>query len=316
MKRCWGVLIQNIPKKLRTESLQKVLNHATSTTPFYKEFRDFQRLQYFPVINKNVVRDNFESFRSEDFVNKKSVPVFTGGSTGTPFKLLHDLGKRKRHKADNISFARRGGYELGDRLYLMRATHDNDLKSRLVFSQKNINPYGILNYTDADMKQLFEDIRRDPSEKCIVCFASMTDVIVNYLESVQKKPFEEKIVKSIITDGDSLNEVTKDKMEYYFGIPVLARYGNMECGIMGQQNFEGGNEYDLNWASYYFEILDLDKDEPAAKGEIGRIVVTDLFNYGMPLIRYDTGDMAVFGPNKREKNGPPFSNELRVAKSM
>jgi phenylacetate-CoA ligase len=36
-----------------------------------------------------------------------------------------------------------------------------------------------------------------------------------------------------------------------------------------------------------------DRDEPVNPGETGRIVVTDLFNYAMPLIRYDTGDMAV-----------------------
>mgnify|MGYP007047224187 CR=1 FL=1 len=28
-------------------------------------------------------------------------------------------------------------------------------------------------------------------------------------------------------------------------------------------------------------------------GELGRVVITDLFNYAMPMIRYDTGDLAV-----------------------
>ena len=37
------------------------------------------------------------------------------------------------------------------------------------------------------------------------------------------------------------------------------------------------------------------------EGELARIVVTDLFNYAMPLIRYDTGDLAVV--EKHEKYG-------------
>ncbi len=35
----------------------------------------------------------------------------------------------------------------------------------------------------------------------------------------------------------------------------------------------------------------MDSDEQAEDGEPGRIVVTDLFNYAMPMIRYDTGDI-------------------------
>ena len=32
---------------------------------------------------------------------------------------------------------------------------------------------------------------------------------------------------------------------------------------------------------------------PAADGEVGRIVITDLFNYAFPMIRYDTGDLGI-----------------------
>ena len=38
----------------------------------------------------------------------------------------------------------------------------------------------------------------------------------------------------------------------------------------------------------------MDSDDPANVGEVGRIVVTDLFNHAMPLIRYDTGDTGIW----------------------
>ena len=60
---------------------------------------------------------------------------------------------------------------------------------------------------------------------------------------------------------------------------------------MGQESGESGR-YCLNWASYYFEILKMDSDEPAEEGELGRIIVTDLYNKAFPMIRYDTGDVA------------------------
>ena len=37
----------------------------------------------------------------------------------------------------------------------------------------------------------------------------------------------------------------------------------------------------------------MDSDEPAEPGELGRIVITDLFNYAFPILRYDNGDTAV-----------------------
>ena len=39
--------------------------------------------------------------------------------------------------------------------------------------------------------------------------------------------------------------------------------------------------------------MKLNSDEKAEPGELGRVVITDLFNYAMPMIRYDTGDLAV-----------------------
>jgi phenylacetate-CoA ligase len=45
----------------------------------------------------------------------------------------------------------------------------------------------------------------------------------------------------------------------------------------------------------YAEILD-DADRPCAPGEVGRVVVSTLHNYAMPLFRYDLGDLAEVGP--------------------
>lgn len=283
--------------ELRLNNLEKILNHAANTTPFYSNLKGVSDLEKFPVINKNIVRNNYEDFKSSLHRNKKNTIVATGGSTGMPFKLFHDKNKRNRHTADNIYYAQEGGYNLGDRLYLLRAWHKKGSNASLMFIKKNVRPYAIVNYTDNDMEKLLSDLKNDSSEKCIVCFASMCDILVNHLDSTNKNPLSGLKIKSIITDGDSLSKTTKEKMENYFQTATVARYGNMENGIMGQQSYKGGHDYELNWASYYYELLGLTSDEPAKPGELGRIVVTDLFNECMPLIRYDTGDLASFSIN-------------------
>lgn len=85
-------------------------------------------------------------------------------------------------------------------------------------------------------------------------------------------------------------------------IPVVSRYSNEENGVLGQD--EGiNNVFAINEADYIIEILD-ENQKPVEEGRIGRIVVTDLFNYAMPMIRYDTGDMGAiktFEINGRKK---------------
>lgn len=102
----------------------------------------------------------------------------------------------------------------------------------------------------------------------------------------------ESDIKTIISTSETLTTEVREKLRAFFGenVKIVARYSNTEQGVLGQEFEE--DKYIINWASYFIEILKMDSDEPAAEGELGRIVVTDLYNLAFPLIRYDTGDVA------------------------
>jgi len=287
----------------RESHLQKVLEHARSTTPFYTTNATGTKLKDFPVINKNIVRDNYEAFKSSEFLNKENTPVVTSGSTGTPFKLFHNKNKRLRNNADIIYFAKKGGFDIGSRLIYMKVWNSINRKSKLKRWMENIKAYSIFNYTDADIKDLITNLKKDRSRKGIVCFASTCNAIINYLDSVRAMPQNYNIT-SIITNSDALDNRTKDRMEYYFQVPVVSRYSNMECGMLAQQSRSGGYEFHFNWASFHIELLHPDKDIPVEPGQLGRVVITDFFNYCMPLIRYDTGDLAYMSENQKENEAP------------
>jgi phenylacetate-CoA ligase len=78
-----------------------------------------------------------------------------------------------------------------------------------------------------------------------------------------------------------------------FGAPVFETYGSREFMLMGAEcdRHEGLH---LTMENLLVEVLD-DQWQPAADGEEGNVVVTDLFNYGMPFVRYANGDRAVAG---------------------
>jgi phenylacetate-CoA ligase len=87
---------------------------------------------------------------------------------------------------------------------------------------------------------------------------------------------------------------------------VVSRYSNQEMGILGQDSYINSG-FKLNHGSYYFECLKMNSDERAEEGEVGRIVITDLFNYAFPLIRYDTGDTGIMVYND---NNWPIIKEI------
>jgi len=88
---------------------------------------------------------------------------------------------------------------------------------------------------------------------------------------------------------------------------VLSRYSNNENGILAQEDRNVTSKFIINSASYYIEIFDLNKDIPISPGKSGRIVVTDLHNYAMPLIRYDTGDI---GTMQLDDNNMPYLQSI------
>ena len=290
---------------LRESFLSNLLNHAVSTTPFYKPYQNTVSLTDFPVINKSIVKSNFESFKSLSYIESKdNFKVTSSGSTGTPFKLYQDKNKHYRNFADTIYFAEKAGYKLGTQLIYMRVWTPRNKKSPFLAWMQNIKMQDIFNLNDEALANLIKTLTKN-NKKGIISYASSLETICKYLDKIESDPLDCNL-NSIISNAEHLNEYTKKAIQKYFNTPVVSRYSNNENGILSQQNINGGDEFVINWASYFIEILKFDEDVPVKDGEFGRVIVTDLFNYCMPLIRYDTGDIACIETNS--DNIPVFKS--------
>lgn len=276
----------------REKHLENLLNHACNTTDYYKAFDGYSGLADFPVLNKSVIRENLFSLRSSAFNPGKTYAMTTSGSSGTPFTICQDKRKRLRNTADTIYFKKLAKFELGQRLYYFRRWFDMHSKSRLHCFLQNIRKIEVTQLSREDyMDALIQEIKKDPSSKVFLGYSSSFSEICRYLESRNSMPLDTNVT-SIIAMSEALSQHTRQQLQFYFQAPVLNRYSNLENGILSMQLPESGPHFHINWASYYIEILHPDRDVPAAPGEVGRVVVTDLFNYALPMIRYDTGDMA------------------------
>jgi len=270
---------------------EELLVHARNSSPFYNDVKG-NSITDFPVINKRIVRDKFENFRSTSEQFKCASTVVTSGSTGTPFSVEIDRRKQWRNTADTIFFGELAGFEIGHKLYLFKIWNQINRKSWITAFMQNIVPYDVRNLGEKDLAKMIERMKKDRSKKAFLAYASVYDEIVAYLSTTTYSPLDCNL-QAIIAASESFSHVTKEKMSEIFGVGAVSRYSNVENGIIAQQLPGGSGEFLINEASYFVEILEQNSDTPVIEGKPGRIIITDLFNYRMPLIRYDTGDIGI-----------------------
>ena len=294
----------------RTKNLNNLLRHATNTVEFYKNIDDVYGLSSFPIINKNIIKENIKDFISIEYQNKKLYSTTTSGSTGTPFTVYRDLNKIKRHQAENIYFSELAGYNLGSKLYYLRVWNEVNKKSYLTKLFQNIEMIEISNLSDFSINNFLDKLHEDKEIKSMLSFASSLEVIARHIEKQKTSSHKKSNMSCIIAMSEPITDHAKRVIENYFACPVISRYSNMENGFIAQQE-PHGSIFKINHASFYIEILDLNEDKVIENGKLGRIVITDLFNYAMPLIRYDTGDLGILKietDNKDKSNGPYLLN--------
>ena len=126
-------------------------------------------------------------------------------------------------------------------------------------------------------------------------YASALEKIANYFSD--KGYIGGYSLKAIVSCSEILTDNCLNKLKNVFKCSIYDRYSNEDNGFLSQTDGIS-RDFLVNRGSYYIEILKLDSDEPAEENEIGRIVVTDYYNYLLPFVRYDTGDLAAYSYKK------------------
>ena len=281
------------------QKLSRLIAHAVNTTEFYKDFPADTPLTQLPVVNKDTFRNNYELFLSKTYRDAKDNRVMcTSGSTGTPLSMVQNRDKISHNTAGGIFLGVVGGYYIGMKQSFIRVWVNNVKKSRLTQTVENSWMMDSSSLSDESIRKMLDTLKKK-HVKCLIGYSSALGEISRYIERNQTdlSGFQ---VRSIIPISESMPTVVRQKLMEQFHCPVRAWYSNEENGIMGIQERDS-EAYHIDTESYYYEILKLESDEPAAPGELGRVVITDLYNYAFPILRYDNGDLAV--ARRREKNG-------------
>jgi phenylacetate-CoA ligase len=100
-------------------------------------------------------------------------------------------------------------------------------------------------------------------------------------------------LRALLTFGAETTDDARDACRAAFGAEMVGSYASKEAGLLAYDCAECGRRH-ISADATFVEVVD-DRGRRVAPGEVGRIVVTPLFNFAQPLIRYDQGDLGVIG---------------------
>ncbi|MFT6442746.1 MAG: phenylacetate-CoA ligase [Salibacteraceae bacterium] len=220
--------------------------------------------------------------------------AFTGGSYGEPLRVPYSLKRNFIRTGTFKYFNELGGYHIGDSFALIRAKD----KSRLLKVLRNeyiVIPTDISeNYLNHILNQLIK--------KKVKVLIGYPTVMFELAKVLSDRPELRKGLKvsSLISASEMLDWEKRKFIYDSFGCSFIDRYSNEEVGLIAQQK-RFGEDYFVNNYGVYVEIIDPVTRESTPTGQIGKILVTDVTNNLVPIIRYDTGDLAVAGQYEGER---------------
>lgn len=272
-------------------SYYEILFKKNGITP--EDIKNIDDLKYLPITTKTEIRNHFDEFEKIK-INGKYIAGSTGGSTGEPLKYRmsetdHALGFGLCYRGWDY-----GGYEFGDSMLILGG--GSIVKTEIIFRKKIYhylkNHYIASSYgmDDQYLNSLVTLIHKKKI-KFIRGYASSVFLLAEYIKNNLLNTRELLgSVKSIFTTSEMLLPQQRKIIEETFGVKVYDGYGLNDGGISAYENgVQNGFLIDTERS-----ILEcVNKKDVNVVHEKGKIIATSLYNFHMPFIRYDTGDIGI-----------------------
>ena len=290
-------------KQWLDERLARILARAASSVPYYRSYWRRMRpagkgpspeiLENWPILRKEAVRENPLAFLAEDRDAGRMFRNRTVGTTGRPLSIYATRDTLMRHYALFEARVRRWhGVSrsdpwamLGGQLVVARSrkrppfwVHSKPL-NQLYFSSYHLSSSSAPAYALA--------LRRHAPSHLVTFPSSGAVLAAQCLEAGIALP---KL--AVFCGSEMLLDSQREVLSRAFGSSARNTYGMVEMAAAASECAEGSLHV---WPEEgLVEVLQDDSDAAAGAGKSGRLIATGLVNEDMPLIRYDTGDRAMF----------------------
>lgn len=288
-------------QQLQEQRLQALFTHAYNTSPWYRKLMqkvgldsekgfNLSRLQSFPVTTKLDIREHTDEFISTAFNKNELVRAKTGGSTGVSLNLFFDRHCQKLRNGAQLYADSFSGWKPGTRIAAIwgnppiARTFKQKLRSFLL--ERMI----YLDTMDLNPNSMAAFVKKWRSFQPDMIFGHAHSIYL-FAKYLHEQNIQDLRPIGIVATSMMLLDHERTLIEQVFKCKVSNRYGCEEVGLIGVE-CEQHQGMHINSAHIILECLD-DNNQPVAPGQPGKLVITDLNNYAMPLIRYRVEDVGV-----------------------
>lgn len=287
--------------------LRQLTAYAYGHSPFYRQMFDQlairideawseEKLRGIPLLTRQALIEHGAVIQCDVVpqAHGTSASVQTSGSTGQVVEV-------KRTALNNLMWM---ALTLRDHLW-----HQRDFAQTAAFIRANVNaqdddaiakkegwgvPVSLLFETGPSYRQplslsVAEQaswlLRRNPTY--LLTYPTNLDALLDEFERLGEFPSSLKEVRTV---GETFSSALKMRCEKDFGLKAADMYSAQEVGAIALQCPESGL-YHLQSESLIVEVLN-EAGASCEEGEVGRVVITDLHSFAMPIIRYEIRDYA------------------------
>ena len=310
-------------KEIQEKKLANILS-ACSKIPYYSRCLQeidvssddlgatdpIKLLRRLPVLSKACLAKNFDDLCLPAHELRGSSINFTGGSTGEPTRVLQDRHYKEWSQAyKNLAYGWRGYESFDSVFYIWGAARDMNqgVRASLTNFVRNRHYFNCFSLTEEKIERCIAQLNSQ-NPALVVAYA---DAIYEIAKCANEHAIDVKPLVAVHTGAGNLYEFMRREIAECFQCSVYNHYGARDAGSLASECREQ-NGLHLMELHQYVEILD-DDNAPVPDGCEGKIVVTTLDNFSMPLIRYEIGDRGVKQPYKPCSCGRNFSKLQTVS---
>jgi phenylacetate-CoA ligase len=276
---------------LQNERLRRMTRHAYEKVPFYRQLFEgagirpedistCEDLKKIPVTSREAIKGS----PAHDLVDSSAelsrcIPRLTSGSTGIPLTIYKNYDCLITVYCLHVRALKQARFRLRDKILVIGPTYYpvNLLPQKMgVGRVKIVSPV-------AEMEELVS-VMNSYKPDVLHCYPSVYKSLIAFLRSKRIMIHRPKI---IISSAEFLDDRTCGDIEEVFGSRPFQWYGSMEIGRIGSECF-CHNGIHLNADVIVPEFIPVNVGDGLTAY---RMVLTSLYSFTMPFIRYDQGDL-------------------------
>lgn len=276
---------------LQSRLLNGILSDAAKYVPAYQTLglSPSPSLEDFPLLERESIAINPDSFVSSRYDKNKLLKLYTGGSTANPLKVFITEEARQKSYSFWQLFYDRMDFRVGDRkaTFVGRKVQNPDdqkppfwrynIKDRqLVFSSYHLSDDNLEAYVDK-----LNSFKPKVIEGYPLSIYRLADYIVQNSVPLSFTP------NGLSTSSENFTPQQRKIMEEAFGCKVFDQYGSAESVVFASECEHGNMHIEPEYG--VLEVL-TENGDIMSEGA-GELVATTLLNDAMPLIRYRIGDL-------------------------